>query len=691
MAKAKNVYYDSSREQFTAHEMFAVLRFVLRPEKSFYRLAIIYGVCISLLTLALPVSVQTLINTVANTAMGQPVMVLAGVLFLLLMMNGIFYLSQKFLMERYKQRFFARITSRIALSSIYCDMENAEPRERLDIANRFFEIMTVQKNIPMLMTQGFALVLQTAVGLVLTSFYHPMIFVFNVILVMVVYFIWRVWGHRAIKQAVLLCKSKYKIAGWLEEISLAQFESRSESSINAALEKVESLTDDYIAARRALFRNTFAQSVAFVALYALASALLLGLGGWLVIGGELTLGQLVAAELILSAIFYGISRADYLLILLYELIAATEKLIVFFEPPKENETPRIASVKIAERPLLDIPLPQPLRTGGRILGASLVITVLLLIFIPWIQTSYGIGTITALNPDDRLQTINALTSGRINHWFVREGSKVKAGDPIVEIIDNDPQLMERLQAERDALQRKYDATQIAMDTALIDLNRQNDLFKRGLSARKEYEQATIKYKDLKSKEASAAAGLTKADVQLSRQATQVVRAPRDGTIIKVNSGDMATYVKAGDALATFVPDKVPQAVEIYASGLDAPLIYPGRKVRLMFEGWPAVQFSGWPSVAVGTFGGVVKVVDNSLSPGGTIRYLAVPDPEAEPWPSSYFLRFGAQAKGWVLLDEVSAGYEVWRQLNNFPPEFNQQVKHLATGATLAPTSAEKGK
>lgn len=687
MLKSGKSYYDSAKESFTAQELFSVLRFILRPEKSFYSLAVIYGICISLLTLALPVSVQTLINTVANTAMGQPVIVLSGVLFLLLMMNGIFYLCQKFLMERYKQRFFARITARIALSSIYCDTEKASPRDRLNVANRYFEIMTVQKNMPMLMTQGFALVLQTAVGLILTSFYHPIIFTFNVMLVMVLYLIWRLWGHRAIRQSVALCKSKYNVAGWLEEISLQQFDSNSEFGMHAALEKTERLTEDYIAARRALFRNTFSQAIAFVTLYAVASGLLLGLGGWLVIDGELTLGQLVAAELILSAIFYGISRADYLLVMLYELIAAAEKLVVFFELPKENETPRIASVKIAERPLQDIPAPRPLRVGGRILVVSLILAIAFLIFVPWMQTSYGIGTVTALNPDDRLQTLNALTSGRINHWFVREGSAVKEGDPIVEIIDNDPLLMERIQAERDALQRKYDAAKIAMDTAMIDLKRQSNLYKRGLSARKEYEQATIHYKDLKSKEASAAAELTKSDVKLSRQATQVVRAPRNGTIIKVNSGDMATFVKTGDVLATFVPDEVEQAVEIYAGGLDAPLIYPGRKVRLIFEGWPAVQFSGWPSVAVGTFGGVVKVVDNSLSPGGTIRYLVVPDPEDKPWPGDYFLRYGAKARSWALLDEVPAGYEIWRQLNSFPPEFNRQVQHLATGTH--PANPEK--
>ena len=90
----------------------------------------------------------------------------------------------------------------------------------------------------------------------------------------------------------------------------------------------------------------------------------------------------------------------------------------------------------------------------------------------------------------------------------------------------------------------------------------------------------------------------------------------------------------------------------------------------MFEGWPAVQFGGWPEVAVGTFGAVVSTVDPVVSSNGRFRVLLVPDPDDAPWPSNAYLRFGAQARGWILLDTVSVGYELWRRLNGFPPENN---------------------
>ena len=103
------------------------------------------------------------------------------------------------------------------------------------------------------------------------------------------------------------------------------------------------------------------------------------------------------------------------------------------------------------------------------------------------------------------------------------------------------------------------------------------------------------------------------------------------------------------------------------NGNDAPLITPGRLVRLQFEGWPAIQFVGWPAVAVGTFGGKVLLVDSTDNGQGKFRILVVPDPNDEPWPSNRWLRQGVRANGWVLLNEVSLGFEFWRQFNGFPP------------------------
>ena len=102
-------------------------------------------------------------------------------------------------------------------------------------------------------------------------------------------------------------------------------------------------------------------------------------------------------------------------------------------------------------------------------------------------------------------------------------------------------------------------------------------------------------------------------------------------------------------------------------GNDVPLISEGRPVRLQFEGWPALQFAGWPSIAVGTFGGRVQLVDSTDNGAGKFRVLIKPDPHDEPWPTKTYLRQGVRANGWVLLNQVPLGFELWRQFNGFPP------------------------
>lgn len=315
-------------------------------------------------------------------------------------------------------------------------------------------------------------------------------------------------------------------------------------------------------------------------------------------------------------------------------------------------------------------LPSVMKAVGWLLLVAFVGLGLFLAFTPWVQTSVGAGSVTALNPNDRQQDINALVPGRIQDWFVRDGSRVSNGDPIVQLVDNDPLLLDRLEAERRQVVAKLDAARSALTTASRDEQRMQDLFDEGLASRRDYEQARIRVDQLRANVAEAAAELSRAQINISRQSVQVVRAPRDGTILSVNAGANSTFVRAGDVVATFVPDNVVRAIELFIDGRDVALVRPGAKVRLQFEGWPVVQFSGWPSVAIGTFGGEVAAVDPSAQANGRFRILVVADDgDSNPWPDERFVRFGAKVRGWVLLDRVSVGYEIWRQLNNFPPNF----------------------
>jgi adhesin transport system membrane fusion protein len=178
--------------------------------------------------------------------------------------------------------------------------------------------------------------------------------------------------------------------------------------------------------------------------------------------------------------------------------------------------------------------------------------------------------------------------------------------------------------------------------------------------------------------AEAGAKAVELDTKLARQETQQVTAPRDGTVLRLLVAQGSEQVKQGDGLLSLVPPRVTPHVALVVDGNDAALLDPGRTVRVQFEGWPAVQFVGWPSVAAGTFGGVVDFIDSASDGSGDFRVIVLPDPLDEPWPPTDRLRPGVRAHGWVLLEQVPLGFELWRQLNGFPP------------SVPAPDSVKKG-
>lgn len=167
------------------------------------------------------------------------------------------------------------------------------------------------------------------------------------------------------------------------------------------------------------------------------------------------------------------------------------------------------------------------------------------------------------------------------------------------------------------------------------------------------------------------------EIEIANYQTRIeqrnVRAPVDGKVVRILIFGKGGTVKSGNELAIIVPTATEQVVELYISDHDAPLLAPDRQVRLQFSGWPALQFSGWPAIAVGTFGGRVAVIDSVDNGHGFYRIMVVPDIERieagldQPWPGYPYLRPGTRANGWVMLETVSMGFELWRQFNAFPP------------------------
>jgi len=438
--------------------------------------------------------------------------------------------------------------------------------------------------------------------------------------------------------------------------------------------------------------------------------------------------------------------------------------------------------------------PRLARRLYRALLVTFLLLPLVLLFVPWTQTVHGTGRAIAFNPVERPQYVVSPIEGRIKKWYVVEGDRVKAGQRIVEMVDNDPHLIERLldeeravsarltaaeqrvrdiearihnlensrtlaiiiqnsllqqeqnrlrtfefeliglEAEQLSMQQNYDRTKSLVEGKIgglasirdLEVAQQNlntakakvEAGKARIALSKEAVNAAEKSLEKVDADTAAMVNLEKAgkqtalaevenmrreklniEMRIARQRAQYVDAPVDGTIFRLLAAAEAggILVRPGERLAILVPDikanltagDYPGIVaELQIDGNDLPLVRKGDKVRLQFEGWPAVQFVGWPAVAVGTFGGRVYLVDQTSDEKGNFRILVEPDPDDQPWPDERYLRQGVRAQGWVLLNRVSLGWELWRNLNAFPPV--REPQDIKGGQPLGPVQGKKG-
>lgn len=246
-----------------------------------------------------------------------------------------------------------------------------------------------------------------------------------------------------------------------------------------------------------------------------------------------------------------------------------------------------------------------------------------------------------------------------------------------------------LEKRRQSLQEKF-AYRIESENKL--LNTRNEL----INARIELSSVAAEYADKINKtdgeRSYKSATLAEAESELSKLRSKLsavgvrrqqynVLAPQDGYIVRALKAGLGETIKEGEPIATIMPSISDKAVEIFVRPIDLPLLEIGQRVRIEFEGWPALQFSGWPNASVGTFGGKLAVVDYVASSNGLYRVLIKPDPDLEPWPNQ--VRLGSGARGWAMLKFVPIWYEIWRQMNGFPPNMTR------TGSSSAIPDAER--
>lgn len=315
--------------------------------------------------------------------------------------------------------------------------------------------------------------------------------------------------------------------------------------------------------------------------------------------------------------------------------------------------------------------------------------------------------------DDRLADRTNDQIGLKTQSIASYQAKVEALSTQIEALKKEQQLkLEQAELNIESKRMDFQAAQIKKTIAETQYNRIKILQNEGLKATKDLEEKRMTLQTSEAQLIAKQNTLTKAEIELSRlnasyadkiakvqsdinsaeslkfntqaevsklensysnytkrNALQFITSPQNGYINKALKGGIGETFKEGESLVTIMPADYELAVETYLFPIDLPLIHIGEKVRVQFDGWPAIVFSGWENVSYGTYGAKVVAIENFISSNGMYRVLLSPDQEDHQWPKG--IRVGSGAKTIALLNDVPIWYEIWRQINGFPPDFYQ--------------------
>ncbi|MEZ6073655.1 MAG: hypothetical protein R3C10_26095 [Pirellulales bacterium] len=275
---------------------------LLQPEATDIWIVSVFAFFAGILSLDTPIAVETLVNTVAFGRLMQPLIILSLMLFAFLAFAGAMQAMQTFAVEVIQRRLFVRVAADLAYRFPRVKGTSLSGHYGPEVANRFFDVVTLQKIVALLLLDGVSITLGTAVGMAVLAFYHPWLLGFDILLlILVVGGIW-VFGDGAIASGIDESRQKYRLAAWLEDLIRCPISFKSAGAADFALDRANEVTSGYLKSRQQHFRILFRQLLFIFVLQAIAGTVLLAFGGWLVIQGQLTLGQLVAAELIVATI-----------------------------------------------------------------------------------------------------------------------------------------------------------------------------------------------------------------------------------------------------------------------------------------------------------------------------------------------------------------------------------------------------
>lgn len=321
------------------HEIDPVQRLwrLLLPERADIWIVIVFAAINGLLALATPLAVETLVNTVAFGRILQPVIVLSLMLLGFLALWSAIRAVQIYAVEIIQRRLFVRVAADLAYRLPRVQTEAMGGRSGRELVNRFFDVVTLQKATAQLLLDAVGLALSAFIGMIVLALYHPWLLGFDVVLLVLIAVTLFAMGRGAVATSIQESKAKFGVAAWLEDLAASRTAFRDSFSTEFALASSDRLLHKYLKARQKHFRILMRQVVFALGLQAISSTVLLGMGGWLVISGQLTLGQLVAAEMIVTVIVGSVAKTGKHLETWYDLLAAVDKLGVLFDLPIEQQ------------------------------------------------------------------------------------------------------------------------------------------------------------------------------------------------------------------------------------------------------------------------------------------------------------------------------------------------------------------
>ncbi|HMV78750.1 MAG TPA: ABC transporter transmembrane domain-containing protein [Leptospiraceae bacterium] len=299
---------------------------LIRLESSDIGLLTVFSIFAALLSLVIPVGTQSFVNILAFGTQMQPVIVLTFLITGALTFAGVLKILQMTAAEILQQRLFARVFTEIIAGFPESDKDSFLKTENSRKLNYLLDISTAQKSATVLLTDGLAILLQMTVGIIVLLLYHPIFIIYDVFIIILCYFVTVRLGKDGVSTSILESKYKHKTVFWLEEAFEKFSAIQGRRGLDLVRKKAEGIAGDYLHYRGVHFHTLKKQASVFILFQAVGTAVLLGMGGYLVIKGEISLGQFVASEIIAAKIMESFSKSAKYLESYYDLCASLDKI-----------------------------------------------------------------------------------------------------------------------------------------------------------------------------------------------------------------------------------------------------------------------------------------------------------------------------------------------------------------------------